>query len=173
MGLWILSKVKILMKNNHKIQFNMFLILISGILFNLAYPPFNIYIFAYVGLIPIFYVMLDDRKISNSFLYGALWAISFYGIFLYWIKIFHILALPAVIFALGIYYGILLWVTKLLVTRFKKLSYIIVPAVWVSIEYIRSIGFLGFPGGWFFILNGILQALFKFLQFSAGGLFLI
>ncbi len=135
------------MKKNYKTQLNWFLTLISGVLFNLSYPPFNYYPLAYISLVPLFYVLLNSENNRTVFLYGAGWGISFNIIYLFWIKIFHILALPAILFAMAIYYGTLLLITKILITKFKRLSYIIVPSVWVSIEYIRSIGFLGFPWG--------------------------
>ncbi len=156
MGLWILFKDEILMKNENIFK-NIILVTVSAILSNLAYPPFNLYFINFFALSLLFYVILINRK--YSFLYLSLWGIIFNLIYLYWLKIFHPLALPGVLLGIAIYYGIMGFLIQILIDRFERFSFIIVPSVWVVIEYIRSIGFLGFPWGL------VAQSQWNFLSF--------
>ncbi len=146
--------LRILLKNNiykiikqNKNAKYIFLVILSGVISNLSYPEFNLFFIQFFSLIPLFYVIYNVKKTSHAFLFGALYGIVFHFILLFWLKIFHPLSLPALLLGFAIYFGINLFLCKLFILHFPTLRLLIIPSVWTLIEYIRSIGFLGFPWG--------------------------
>jgi len=148
MGLRILSAnnfYKIILQKRY-LQF-VFLVILSGTVSNLAYPEFNLFFIQFFSLVPLFYVLYKVEKISYAFLFGALYGIVFHFILLFWLKIFHPLSLPAILLGFFLYFGFCFLLCKLFMNYFSELRLLIIPSVWTAIEYIRSIGFLGFPWG--------------------------
>lgn len=148
MGLRILSKnnfYKIILQKKY-LQF-VFLIILSGAVSNLSYPEFNLFFIQFFSLVPLFYVLYKVEKLSSAFLFGSLYGVVFHFILLFWLKIFHPLSLPAILLGFFLYFGFCLFLCKLLINCFPELRLLIIPSVWTAIEYIRSIGFLGFPWG--------------------------
>ncbi len=126
---------------------NSLLVILSGIISNLSYPEANLFFINFFVLIPLFYVIYKSDTLLHTFFYGFLYGFVFNTILFFWLKIFHPLSLPAVLLGLSIYSGLLFLLSKILIRYFPKLKILIIPSVWTAIEYIRSIGFLGFPWG--------------------------
>ncbi|NOZ75169.1 MAG: apolipoprotein N-acyltransferase [FCB group bacterium] len=123
---------------------------LSGTLLGLAYPPTHLGFLAWFGFIPLFMVWERDtpkQAMINSYLAGT-WS---HLISLYWIGL-NSGASVAVVFAslvgavlyLGLYWAILgrlasVWLKK------NQATIWLWPFLWVSMEWIRSFGPLGFP----------------------------
>ncbi|MBN1898002.1 MAG: apolipoprotein N-acyltransferase [Spirochaetes bacterium] len=135
-----------IIQTNDKLRYCLFVVG-SAILSNLAYPEINLFFIHFISLIPLFYVIYKTDKLSDAFLYGALYGFTFHLILIFWLKIFHPLSLPGLLLGFSIYFGLNLFLIKWLIHHFPKFRILIIPSVWVLIEYIRSIGFLGFPWG--------------------------
>lgn len=126
---------------------NILLVIFSALLSQLSYPEFDLFWVQFFSLIPFLYVIISETKIINAVLYSILWGAVFKGILCYWVKAFHPLAIPGILVGFSIYFSILGFWIKFLLLKFPKFRIFIIPSVWTVVEYIRSIGFLGFPWG--------------------------
>jgi apolipoprotein N-acyltransferase len=59
---------------------------ISGILLALAFPKFNLYLLAWVALVPFFIALTSTRNLKESLFYGFVFSVVFFGIHLFWIN---------------------------------------------------------------------------------------
>ncbi|NLZ67895.1 MAG: apolipoprotein N-acyltransferase [Spirochaetales bacterium] len=129
---------------------NLGLTLLSALLGALAFPNFinsNGYpLFAFLFLIPLFYVVLTS-KLRYSWFLGALYGFVYYLIYNYWLKTFHPLAiLIAPILESG-QYLVVFMLLSLVAKLFKKRGYLALSLVYVAYLYVTQMGFLGYPYG--------------------------
>ena len=134
-----------------------FLAFLSGILVIFIFPNFNLSFLAWIALVPLL-IALDGKTAGRSFRLGFLTGIvSFSGI-LYWIittiiadgesPIFGILALLALSAVLAVFYGVFcagynLWKKKSTGSFITDAFF--AAALWVVVEWARSVAFSGFP----------------------------
>lgn len=65
------------------------LVALSGILMALALPPWSLWPLAWVGLVPLWWVVLATPSVGLAAVYGLLWGLVYYGISLAWITHLH------------------------------------------------------------------------------------
>jgi len=131
--------------------------LISGILLILPFPLFNLEIIAWFSLVPLLLGILKETP-RNSFLFGYLCGIIWNIGTLYWTHVYHPLVLPLVVFILSFYPALFCLALNILSRglipepgqkqgdmKSALRMMCIAPLLWTSLEYIRSLGFLGFP----------------------------
>ena len=121
--------------------------IISGALLTLAFPGFNIYFFAFFALVPII-IIIESQSFFKSIVAILSFVVSFYVVFLWWIKVFHIFALPGLIVYLCIIYSLTVILYRFL--RRSKGSIInafIFASIFCTLEYLRNLGFVRFPYG--------------------------
>lgn len=135
------------MLKKNPIYRNVFLVILSAVLTNLAFPEIDFFWIHFISLIPFLYVLINEKKLLHSVLYTVLFGIVFKGILLFWLKIFHPLSLPGILLGFLVYFSLLGLICYVLLQAFPRFRFFIIPSAWLSIEYIRSIGFLGFPWG--------------------------
>lgn len=117
--------------------------LISGLLVGLSFnlPEFSFLV--WVSLVPFFYAIVKgNRKIS--ILLGIIFALSYYGLVLFWIANVTKLGLAFLLFYLS-FYGI----TFAFLGRYflnRPLRMITLPCLWVILEFFKEIIWCGF--GW-------------------------
>ncbi|MFA6549615.1 MAG: apolipoprotein N-acyltransferase, partial [Candidatus Margulisiibacteriota bacterium] len=119
---------------------------ISGILLALSYPCFNIWLFAWIALIPLLFAIENKNPIQS---FGCGWLTGFVMFIgqIFWLKIFHF-SIPFIMSAyLGLYFGLFCLFYRLIADRMKNLNLLTTPILWTLIEYVRSIGPWGFPAG--------------------------
>ncbi|KAF0132784.1 MAG: apolipoprotein N-acyltransferase [Candidatus Saganbacteria bacterium] len=122
------------------------LAIISGILLALSYPLFNLYFLAWVALLPLLFAV-ENKNIYHSFSLGWLTGFSMFIGQIWWFKVFHII-IPFILSAyLALYFGLFCLLYNFVKKKNNISELLIVPALWISIEYIRSIGIWGFPAG--------------------------
>jgi len=126
------------------------LVLSAAVLFALSFPnllfenglPFLAW-FAYIPIL----VLID----KNSFLacagLGAVYGVLAYSLFNYWLGTFHPLAGTIVYCIYLVYLAIVFTLLKLASVLFQKRAYIIQWLIWLSYEYLRTKGFLGYSFG--------------------------
>ncbi|MFC1550498.1 apolipoprotein N-acyltransferase [Candidatus Neomarinimicrobiota bacterium] len=123
---------------------------ISGLLIGLAYPPLPFGFFAWFGIVPLL-ILFQQASAGQGFRFGFLASITANLISLYWIGfnsgagfVVVLLSLIGAVLYLAIFWGIfgfiLTWVLKN-----SRIGIICAPLLWVIMEYLRSIGPLGFP----------------------------
>lgn len=136
----------------------------SGILFVLSFPPFGLGFLAWAALVPLMFA-LDGQGWKKGGLLGLIFGFVFNLGAVYWVvhSMFYYGGVPflagiGVMLALVVYlsaYSALFGFFFTVVGRSDGiLKIIIVPAIWVALEYIRGHLFTGFP----WVLAGYSQA---------------
>jgi len=144
-----LLKMKIMKKRD------ILLSLFSGILLILSFPSFDVEVFAWFALVPLFY-SIEGKGLYHSFILGFLTGvISFLGI-LYWIivavhtygnvpLILSGLILLLLVVYLSLFIGAFAFLTRCIQIRSGLRTILFTPVVWVALEYLRSFFLTGFP----------------------------
>ena len=122
------------------------LIIISAILLAQAFTIKWLSFVGFVGLIPYFY-KLYKVPFKEVWKYSLAFSLSFWLSLVYWLYIFHPLALPLVLLLLSFYFLIFSLGTKFLIQNLPKLNFLTIPILWTGMEYLVSLGYLGFPWG--------------------------
>jgi len=78
---------------------------------------------------------------------GALYGYSAYGLFNYWLSVFHPLAGIVVGSIYSIYMAVLFGLLHVAVRLFPRRGYILQFLLWMAYEYLRTLGFLGYSYG--------------------------
>ncbi|MGQ9470252.1 MAG: apolipoprotein N-acyltransferase [Candidatus Aminicenantales bacterium] len=136
-----------------------FLAALTGILAGLSFPKFNLSFLIWVAPIPLFWV-LNEMRPKKAFFVGWVAGLFFYGLLLYWIPYVpaHYGNLPfslslfiylVLISILGLFWAIFAAFQSRLLMAFPTFSFILAALLWVSLEYILTYIFTGFPWGLF------------------------
>ncbi len=132
---------------------NMMLAGLSGILLGIAYPPFPLGVFAYVGFVPLFFLLERLSSIGRTAGYLYLTYFIFCTISLSWVGGFTHLRDPYLMMAGGL---LLLWqpayfsaVTLVYVFVRRQLGpktgVLSFPFIWVTFEWLYALSELSFP----------------------------
>ncbi len=122
----------------------LFLAILTGLLFAAALPPFKTGFLAYLALVP-FYFQLKDLGIKDAFRWGYVTGV-FVDIFtLFWIAWVTKAGFFGALLILPLYFSIYAVLHVYIVMNLKKWAYIILPFLWVFIEYIQSVSEIAFP----------------------------
>jgi apolipoprotein N-acyltransferase len=121
--------------------------ILSSLMLLFAFPPYNLNFLAFFALIPILYVVYRSN-LSRTLGYGILFAFLFYCLYLFWMNAY--LAVVGVAFVTVVFGGC--FVLSLLIINtvsraFPTYRVILVPFIWIAVDFIRSFGFLGFTFG--------------------------
>jgi len=123
---------------------NLGLTLLSASALTFAFPPFELGFLAYWGVIP-FLLLLENKNAGEAFRWGYLVGLIFSIATLYWISWTTLPGAISTILVHPLYYS-LFAVLILPMRRLWPNGYLLaVPFVWTAIEYLKSIGDLGFP----------------------------
>ena len=123
----------------------LFLSILSGIAISLAFPPLQFGFMVYWGFIP-FLVILQDTNYKQAIKWAYLTGFFLNLGTLYWIYWPTIPGVIAAILYLPIYFVLFAILHTFLRRRLsQKYLFICIPFLWTGIEYIRSLGVLGFP----------------------------
>lgn len=134
---------------------NLFLCALSGLLIFLSFPKANQYLFAWVSLIPLLTV-ISNKNFKSSFFYGFFTGFVAYSCIMYWIFPLikynttswkqSVLCLSLLSAYMGLYIGI--WSMLLKAARQDRSVFrfsLFAATIWVSLEYLRTYLFTGFP----------------------------
>jgi len=126
-----------------------FLSIASGLILALALPKPGMWAAAWVGLVPLF-VALRGVGAWRGALCGFVAGVVYYGIILRWLMIFGALPWAAADIYQALYFAVFAALfTRLTPTRIGWLGFIAVPAAWVAVQFLRSLGPFGFAWGSF------------------------
>ncbi len=119
-------------------------------LFNiLAFPEFDAFYLAFFAYVPIFIILEIEKNFLKTIIAIEFFVLVFYGYLLYWIEVFHPLALPGVLIYLLVIYPIPFMVYRM-VKRSNRTSFANVLLITVCLtifENLRNLGFMKFPYG--------------------------
>ena len=126
---------------------NLAAILLGALFFAAIFP--NVLIenglpfLAWIVYVPIFWV-IRRSSFKACFFWGAIYGYSAYGLFNYWLTVFHPLAGIIVGSIYLVYLAFLFPLLKLAVVLFPRRFYLFQFLIWMSFEYLRTLGFLGY-----------------------------
>ena len=129
---------------------NFGLVAAASLLFAASFPNLifsnGLPILAWVAYVPVFWMV---RRVSfvTSFFWGALYGYTAYGLFNYWLSVFHPLAGLIVGSIYLVYLALLFPLLHVAVAAFPRRGYILQWIFWMGFEYLRTLGFLGYSYG--------------------------
>ncbi|GHV81560.1 apolipoprotein N-acyltransferase 1 [Spirochaetia bacterium] len=129
---------------------NLGAVLMASLLFAASFPnPLveeGITLLAWIAWVPMFWVI---RRVSlaSSVFWGALYGYAAYALFNYWLGVFHPLAPLIVGIIYLVYFAVLFPLLKLALILFPQRGYLVQWLIWIAYEYLRTLGFLGYPYG--------------------------
>jgi apolipoprotein N-acyltransferase len=129
--------------------------ILSGILLIAGFPPFDLYPFAWVALVPLL-IALWEKEAKPSFVLGLVTGFVFFAGTIYWVynSMYYYGGVPSVlsgviVVALCVYLGAFVGLFSLIFNSLSNRSIfpslITVPVLWVTLEVIRTYAFTGFP----------------------------
>ncbi len=121
------------------------LCLLSAGLLILSFPRADIGILAWIGLVPLFFV-LEGKRSSVAFFIGYLTGVIFFAGTQYWLVHVTILGMILLILYLGIYFGLFAMGVRLLDRKPVIVKFFLFPSLWVVLEFLRGSLMTGF--GW-------------------------
>jgi len=124
------------------------LAVLSAVLLILSFPGFNMWIFAWIAFIPLFFA-LENQGPFKAFLISYLTGFLFFLGTIYWLIHVTLPGMIVVVAYLALYFGLfgLLISYSKLSTPYSQLpTMLFIPAAWVTFEWIRANALTGF--GW-------------------------
>lgn len=125
---------------------------LSALFLGLSFPNANVSYFAWIGLVPVLFLLKEAKTYQNAFWISYLTGALFFIIVLYWLM--HVTVPGTIVFALclAVYFGIFGLMAHYVLLRYKegRLQEFgilwVIPSLWVVIEWIRAHALTGF--GW-------------------------
>jgi len=132
-----------------------FLAVSSGLLTAFSFPKFSLSFLIWVSFIPLLFV-LYKKNLKKAFLLGFIAGFSHYALLIYWIPavpvhygnipyIFSLLIFILFVSILALFWGSFSWLFAIFNSFSSKFGYILVPFIWVSLEYVLTYFLTGFP----------------------------
>jgi apolipoprotein N-acyltransferase len=118
--------------------------LLSGLLVALSFPDFNLELLAWIGFVPLFFV-LKDKPRFKSFILSYFCGTVFWSITVYWLIHVTLLGTILLILYLSLYFGLFGFLVSTIKYRLPTLGILLIPSLWVFLEYCRSHLLTGFP----------------------------
>jgi apolipoprotein N-acyltransferase len=130
--------------------FCLFAVLIASLLFAASFPNLavsqGIPLLAWIAYVPLFW-LIYQVNLGASVFWGALYGYAAYGLFNYWLSVFHPLAGLIVGLIYLVFFAVLFPLLKAASLLFPRRGYILQWLIWIAYEYLRTQGFLGYPYG--------------------------
>ena len=121
--------------------------LLSALLLLFAYPPYNLNFLAFFALAPILYVVYRSN-LSKTLGYGILFAFPFYCLYLFWMNAYMaVVGVAFVTVVFGGFFVLSLLIINIVSRAFPRYRVVLVPFIWIAVDFVRSFGFLGFTFG--------------------------
>lgn len=138
-------------KKLSKYLFNqIFLIIISSILFMLANPNFlvkeGLGFLAYFIYLPVLFI-IKKASLKDVWLFGGIYGGLAYALYGYWLQSFHPLGLIIVVIAYILILALVFFCLKIIDLLFKKNAWLVQWLFIGSYEYLKTLGFAGFNYG--------------------------
>ncbi|MCE5323947.1 apolipoprotein N-acyltransferase [bacterium] len=128
---------------------NLLLAIISGFLLALAMPRPGIWPLAWAGLAPLL-IAVHKSNTRQAAIYGFAAGLVYFGTILYWISIFGYLPWALVTIIESVFFAVFsAMAARFAPSRKGPLGYILVPAAWTAVQWLRSLGAYAFTWGSF------------------------
>ena len=130
--------------------FNLGMMIIAAFLFAASFPNLlfanGLPLLAWIAFVPVF-ALVRRVGFGASVFWGAFYGYTAYGIFNYWLSVFHPLAGLIVGSIYLVYLALLFPFLRLAALLFPRRGYLVQWLVWMAFEYLRTQGFLGYSYG--------------------------
>jgi len=146
----------------------------SGVMTALAFPKTELFYLGWISLVPLIFLLVKTKP-SKGLIMGLVSGFCFYVVLLYWIPdvplhygglswglsvlIYILLAL-----LLALSWGLFGWIVSFFSAHISNLIFILIPFVWISIEFIMTYLLTGFPWG---LLGASQYKNIPFIQFAS------
>lgn len=126
------------------------LLALSIVLFALSFPSvanvWGLFPLAFICLTP-FLIVVNRCGWGRIFIYGTVYGYASYAVFNYWLSTFHPLAIVIVPVIYAAYFIVFAPLLKLANRIMPRFGFLLQAGLWLSYEYLRTLGFLGYPYG--------------------------
>ena len=143
-------RLKVLVREGWQSRWALALSIGSGILYALAFPSFarteGLPFLAWFCLVPLL-LTLPEVPLGRGVFYGTLAGVVQTMISNYWLGTFNLLTLQFVTVVTALEYVPFMLITLLILRRSGRLGFLVFPAAWTVFDWLRSMGFLGYPWG--------------------------
>jgi apolipoprotein N-acyltransferase len=123
---------------------------LAALLFAASFPNLlvenGIPLLAWIAYVPVLF-LIGRAGLAASIFWGALYGYAAYGLFNYWLSVFHPLAGLIVGLIYLVFLAILFFFLKLADLFFGKKAWLAQWVLWLAYEYLKTKGFLGYPYG--------------------------
>ncbi|MDR0312403.1 MAG: apolipoprotein N-acyltransferase [Treponema sp.] len=137
-------------KGFYSFLINLAALFLGVLLFAAAFPNLlfdsGLPFLAWFAYIPVFWV-IRRSNIAACFFWGAIYGYAAYGLFNYWLTVFHPLAGLIVNIVYFVYLAFLFPLLKLAIILYPRRGYILQWLLWISFEFLKTQGFLGYSYG--------------------------
>jgi len=127
---------------------NVGLAVLSAVLLASIFPPVELSFLAYVALVP-WLVMVSRATNRVQWISSYVGGLVFYGVSALWILPITIPGYVTLSLYMALYWPVAGFLIQRLTRRWSVPLFVAAPLVWVSLEYVRSLGPARFP--WFFL----------------------
>jgi apolipoprotein N-acyltransferase len=129
---------------------NLGLAALGMVLFALAFPNVLVErgaaLAGWAAWVPVF-LLVGRVSLPASALWGVLYGYGAYSLFNYWLGAFHPMAGFIINSIYVVYLGLTFFFLKLAELLFPRRFYLVQWCLWLAYEYLRTLGFLGYPYG--------------------------
>ncbi|HUX20481.1 MAG TPA: apolipoprotein N-acyltransferase, partial [Spirochaetia bacterium] len=126
------------------------LALLSALLYTFAFPSFLSIAgwgpLAFIALVPLF-VVFYKAPYGRSVFYGVAFGVVETMLTNFWLGTFSLVSLQFITIVMLIEFTLFMLLMLLLFKRLPWLGYLIFPIAWVAFDWLKSLGFLGYPWG--------------------------
>ncbi len=126
------------------------LVLLSASLAAFSFPSFvsldGFPVLAYIALVPLL-IVIRAVPYGWGVFYGVVFGVFKTLIINYWLGTYDLVSLTIVIIGFLLIYILFMLPAVWLYKRLRGARFLVFPLAWVAFDYIRSIGFLGYPWG--------------------------
>ncbi|MDR0444332.1 MAG: apolipoprotein N-acyltransferase [Treponema sp.] len=133
-----------------KIIVHLGLVLLASVLFACSFPNLlfenGVPLLAWIAYIPVL-ALVSRNDILSCAGWGAIYGYAAYGLYNYWLSVFHPLAGVIVGGVYLVYMAVLFILLKLADLYFPKRAYLVQWLIWLAYEYLRTTGFLAYSYG--------------------------
>lgn len=144
-------------KSNSYIVGVIILSIISAVLLSLAFPPLDLFPMAFIAFVPLNIIIYKADKFRYYITASSIFVLIFFGYLLLWVTSFMLKETQAVVSFLTLFtilfliiflfYFPAMLLSGFLSKKMPELRFIAVPIVFTFMEYMRNVGYLGFPWG--------------------------
>ena len=126
------------------------LCLLTAALLLISFAPFGCWYLAYFALVPWGLAMVGGASARWAMWWGYLTGVIFWAAGAYWLTWVTMVGYIPLVMYLGFYWLVAAWLLRKAFARGWP-SWVVLPVLWVSLEYARAYVISGFP--WFFLAH--------------------